>query len=83
MLIITGNFNIRNRDWDLEYSFHLVYSDLLSNITDAFDLSFLHLINPIPTRYLDNSSDSNSAINLMFLKPNSLELDNHLILPKS
>ena len=83
LLIITGNFNIRNRDWDLEYSFHLVYSDLLSDITNAFDLSFSYLINPIPTRYLDNSSDSNAAINLIFLKSNFLELDNHLILPES
>ena len=81
MLIITGNFNIRNRDWDLEYSFHLVYSDLLSNITDAFDLSFLHLINPIPTRYLDNLSKSNSVIDLMFLWSSSSELNTHHIHP--
>jgi len=71
---MTGNFNIRDRKWDPEYPFHSVYSNLLSNITDTFDLSFSHSTNTVPTRYLNNSS------NLMLLRPNSLELDNHLIL---
>jgi len=43
---------------------------------------FLHPTHPVPTRYSDNSENSNSVINLMFLKPNSLELDNYFILSK-
>jgi len=58
-----------------------IYSNLLSDITDTFNLSFLHSTNPIPTRYLDNSNDLNSVIDLIFLRSNSLELNNHLILP--
>ena len=40
VLIMTSNFNIRDRDWDLDYSFHSVHSDLLLNIVDTFDLLF-------------------------------------------
>jgi len=77
---MTGNFNIRDRDWDPEYLFHLIHNDLLLDIVDAFDLSFSYSTNPIPTRYLNNNNDLNSVINLMFLRSNSLELDNYLIL---
>jgi len=78
---MTSDFNIRDRGWDPEYLFHSVHSDLLLEIADSFNLSFLHPFNPVPTRYPDNNNDSNSVINLMFLRSNSLELDNYLILP--
>jgi len=78
---MTSDFNIRDRDWNSEYSFHLIYSDLLLDIVSIFDFSFSHSTNSIPTRYLDNNKNLNSVINLIFLKFNSLELGNHLILP--
>ena len=78
---MTSDFNIRDRDWNSEYSFHLIYSDLLLDIASTFDFSFSHSTNSIPTRYLDNNKNLNSVINLIFLKFNSLELGNHLILP--
>jgi len=78
---MTSDFNIRDRGWDPEYLFHSVHSDLLLEIADSFNLSFLHPFNPVTTRYPDNNNDSNSVINLMFLRSNSLELDNYLILP--
>ena len=37
ILIITGNFNIRNSDWDLSYPYHLSHSDILREI--ALDIS--------------------------------------------
>ena len=43
---------------------------------------FSHSTHPVSTRYSDNSENSNSVINLMFLKPNFLELDNYFILSK-
>ena len=80
---MTSNFNVRDSDWDLDYPYHSVYSDLLFNIADTFNLSFSHPTHPIPTRYLDNNKNSNSIIDLMFLRPNSLELNNHSILSES
>jgi len=75
-------FNIRDSDWDLDYSYYLVHSNLLFNIADAFNLSSLHYTHPILTRYLDNSKNLNSVIDLMFLRPNSLKFNNHSILSK-
>jgi len=77
---MTSDFNIRDRDWDPEFSFHSVYNDLLFDIADVFDLSSSHPTNPCTTRYLDNGNNSNSVIDLMFLRPNFSELDNHFIL---
>ena len=37
--------------------------------------------NYVSTRYLDNQDNSNSIIDLIFLQPNSSELNNHLIHP--
>ena len=79
VLVMTGNFNIRDSDQDPSYSFH---NDLLVDIADSFDLMFSQSTNEVPTRYLDNVNNMNSVINLMFFKPNSLELNNHTIHPE-
>ena len=79
---MTGDFNIRDSNWDPNFSFHLVHSDLLIDIVDIFDLSFLNPINSVPTRYSDNCNNSNFVINLMFFRPSSVKLDNHSILPE-
>ena len=80
---MTGNFNIRDSNWDSSYSFHLIHKNLFVDIASAFDLSLSHSTNSIPTRYSDNRNNLNSVIDLMFLKLNMLEFDNHTILPKS
>jgi len=67
ILIMTGDFNIRDSDWNSEYLFHSVHSDLLFDIADSFNLSFSHPTHPVLTRYLDNGENSNSVIDLMFL----------------
>ena len=51
-------------------------------IADSFDLSFLSLTNPGPTRFSDTAGKLNSVIDLMFLWHGSDELDNHSILPE-
>ena len=77
---MTGNFNIRDNNWNSLYPFYLIHSNLLVNIVDAFDLSFSHSTNLVPIRYLDNENNSNSIIDLIFLRPNLLEFDNYTIL---
>ena len=81
VLVMTGDFNIRDSNWNPLYSFHSVHSDLLVDIADAFDLSFSHPTNQVSTRYLDNANNSNSVINLIFLRSNLLEFDNYSIFP--
>ena len=74
--IMTDDFNIRDSNWDSDYPFHFVHSNLLFDIIDTFNLSFSYSTHPVPIRYLDNSENSNSVINSIFLWPNSSELDN-------
>ena len=38
VLIMAGDFNIRNSDWDLSYPFHSIHTNSLLEIADLFDL---------------------------------------------
>ena len=80
IFIMTGNFNIRNRDWDSSYLYYLAHSDILTDVADSFKLILFFSIYQVLTRYMDNSNDSNFVIDLIFLQPDSVKVDNHLIL---
>lgn len=43
------------------------------------DLCLSKATNQVSTRYSNNTNESNSIINLMFLRANLLELNNHMI----
>ena len=79
---MTGDFNIRDSLWDPSFPFHASISDDLLMIAESFDLALSSLTNPGPTRFLDTAGESNSVIDLMFLRYGSNELDNHSILPE-
>ena len=81
VLLMTGDFNIRDSLWDLTFPFHSSISDDLIMIVDSFDLSLSTPTNPGPMRFSDTIGESNLVINLMFLRHRSVELDNHSILP--
>ena len=82
VLIITEDFNIRDNIWDLFFPYHSFYSDFFTNIADLMDLYLSKSTHQVPTRYSDNMNESNSVINLMFLRPNLLELNNYMIHPE-
>ena len=77
-----GDFIIRDSLWDPSFPFHASISDDLIMIADSFDLALSSPTNPGPTRFSDISGESNSIIDLMFLRHGSEELDNHSILPE-
>ena len=52
-------------------------------IADSFDLALSSPTNPGPTRFSDMARESDSVIDLMFLRCNSIELDRHTILSES
>ena len=83
VVLITGDFNIRNSLWDLSFPFHSSISDDLIILVDSFNLALSSLTNPCLTRYFDMPGESNSVIDLMFLCFDSSELDQHSILPES
>jgi len=80
---MTGDFNIRDSLWDSSFQFHSSVSDDLIMIADSFDLSLSLPTNPGPTRFSDTAGESNSVIDLMFLRHGSVELDRHTILSDS
>jgi len=79
VLVMIGNFNIRDCNWDPNYSFHSFYKDTLFDIANTFYLELSILTNCVPTRYSDNQWDLDLVIDLMFLRPYSLEHNNHSI----
>ena len=81
VLLITGDFNIRDSLWDSAFPFHSSVSDDLIIIADSFNLSLSTLTNCCPTRYSDTAGESNLVIDLMFLHCGSYELDHHSIHP--
>jgi len=79
VLIMAGNFNIRNSDWDFSYPFYLVYNDTLLNIADLFDLKLLCSIQQIPTQCSNNANNTNLDIDLFSLQLNSIKINNYNI----
>jgi len=83
VLLMTGDFNIRDSLWDLSFPFHSSISDDLIIIADSFNLALSTPINPCPTRYSDTTEEANSIIDLMFLHYGLSGLNHHSILPES
>ena len=52
ILIMTGDFNIRDSFWDLLYLYHSTHSDLLLDIMDSLSLRLSYYTNS--TRYSDS-----------------------------
>ena len=79
LLIMTGNFNIRDSIWNSSFPHHSSFSDNLMIIVDSFNLKLLFPTNHVPTRYLDSDMRSNSVINLIFLQSGSIEINTYFI----
>ena len=82
MLIMAEDFNIRNSDWDLSYSFYFFHSDTLLEIVESFNFKLSCPNQQSSTCYFNNGSDSNSVIDLFFLWSNLTEINNYFVLPE-
>ena len=82
ILIITGDFNIRDNEWDFLYSYHFNHTDSLKEIeiADGFNIKLSTPVNKVPMQYTNNLQDLNSVLDLMFFCPTSEELNNQMIL---
>jgi len=67
LLIMTGDFNIRNSAWDPLFPHHSTFSDDLFIIADSFNLELSFPTNCVSTRYSDSDIRANSVIDLIFL----------------
>ena len=72
IVIITGDFNIRNSDWDLLTHHYSMHTDDLITIADSLGLELFPSSNPGLTRFMNNPWDSNSVLDLVFLSPDNL-----------
>jgi len=63
------------------YSHHSTYADTLREIADFFNLELLMPIIQVSTWYTDNSQDSNSVLDPMFLCANAEEFNKYINLP--
>jgi len=82
LLIMTGDFNIKDSIWDLSFPHYSTISDDLMIIADSFNLDLSIPTNQVSTRYLDTVSKTNSVIDLMFLQSRSNKLNNYSIHPE-
>jgi len=79
ILIMTGDFNIRDSLWDLNFPYHSIHRDTLFDIVDSFQLELSHSTVFFLTRYSNNDWNSNSVLDLVFLQLLSSEFNNHHI----
>ena len=75
VLVMTGDFNIRDSLWDSSFSHHSSISNNLLLIADSFQLALLMPTNPYSTRYSNTVEEANLTIDLMFLRYGSTELN--------
>ena len=79
LILMTGDFNIRNSLWNPSFPHHSFISDDLFILADLFNLDLSTPTDPISPRYSNNLGKLNSVINLMFLCSRSSELNCHSI----
>ena len=82
LLIMTGDFNIRDQSWDSSFPHHSSISNDLFIIADLFNLDLSLSTNPVSTRYSDTTGKLDSVIDLIFLYSESNKLNNHTIHPE-
>jgi len=81
VIIMTGDFNIRDSIWDFNFPFHSSHSDSLFDIADSFSLDISKPLENSSTRFSNNDYNANSVLDLVFLHPSSPEFNCHSIHP--
>jgi len=82
MVIIIGDFNIRDSDWDSLAHHHSIHTDDLFTIADSLGLELSPLSNLGPTIFIDNSHDSNSVLDLVFIPLDNLGFGKQILHPE-
>ena len=53
-LVMTGDFNIRDSNWDPNFYYYPIYSKDFFTITNSLGLELFLLTNPSSTKYANN-----------------------------
>jgi len=81
VIIMMGDFNIRDSIWDSNFPFHSSHSNSLFGIVDSFSLDISKSLKNVPTRFSNNDHNANSVLDLVFLHSSSPEFNHHCIYP--
>jgi len=81
ILILTGDFNIRDHFWDLNFPYYSHHRETLFEIVDSLQLEISKPYKFFSTRYSDDLQISNLVLDLDFLHPGYSEFNNHHIHP--
>jgi len=79
---MTGDFNIRDNDWDPNYPHYSAHTKDLFTLAESLGLDLSPPINPSPTRFADNPHNTNSVINLAFINPNNSGFSQYSLHPE-
>jgi len=79
ILILTGDFNIRDHIWDPNFPYYSHHRETLFEIMDSLQLEISEPYEFFPTKYSDDSQISNLVLDLVFLCPGYPEFNNHHI----
>ena len=74
LLYMSGDFNIRDTEWDLSVSLHPAAGQSLRDLADSYSLVHSLPVLPVPTHYSDISGYVNSVIDLIFLGINCAQV---------
>ena len=67
LVYISGDFNIRNAEWDLSVLSHSAAGQSLKDLADSYSLVCSLPVLSVPIHYSDISSHANFVIDLIFL----------------
>ena len=81
-VVMTGDFNIRDNDWDPNYPHHSIHTKDLFTVAESLGLDLSPPLNPSPTRFANNPHDTNSVIDLVFINPNNPGFGQHSLHPE-
>ena len=81
-IILTGDFNIRDSDWNPSFRHHSSHTDDLITIADSLGLELSPPSKSGPTRFADNPCDTNSVIDLIFLPPGNTGFGRYMLYSK-
>jgi len=80
-LVMTGNFNIKDSNWNPNVYYYSIHMEDLMSIADSLDLDLVSPTNPSPTRFADNHCDFNSVLDFVFMDPTNPGFNKHTLNP--
>ena len=80
-IIMTGDLNIQDSNWDPNFHYHSIHTKDLITIANSLGLELSLFLNPSSTRFVDNPRNSNFVTDLVFLPSDNKGFGQHMLHP--